>query len=72
MYTDLGYPRASSLLGALAFAFSILPFLLMMYGPLIRKQSRVAKEIVWQQERRAMEAGINATEQEKDTKDGHT
>lgn len=65
MYTDLGYPQASSLLGALAFAFSILPFLLMVYGPLIRKQSKVAKQIVLQQERRAAEAERNATEQEK-------
>jgi len=69
MYTNLGYPQASSLLGALAFAFSIIPFLLMGYGPLIRKKSRVAKQIAWQQEKRAMEAERNFIEERKDTKE---
>jgi len=69
MYTNLGYPQASSLLGALAFAFSALPLLLMFYGPLVRKKSRVAKQIVWQQERRAAEAERNRTEKNlKDNK----
>lgn len=68
MYTNLGYPQASSLLGALASAFSILPFLLMAYGPLIRKKSRVAKQIAWQQDKRALEAERNISEREKDTK----
>ncbi|KII84153.1 hypothetical protein PLICRDRAFT_46519 [Plicaturopsis crispa FD-325 SS-3] len=61
MYTRLGYPQASSLLGALAFAFSVVPFLLIAYGPRIRKRSRVAKQIAWQQERRAAAAETNAT-----------
>jgi hypothetical protein len=69
MYRNLGYPQASSLLGGLAFAFSILPFLLMAYGPRIRKKSRVAKQIAWQQEKRAAEAVRNMKEDgEKDLK----
>lgn len=56
MYTNLGYPQASSLLGGLALLFSALPFLLMNYGPQIRKRSRVAKQIAWQQEKRALDA----------------
>lgn len=68
MYTNLGYPQASSLLGALASAFSILPFLLIAYGPMIRKKSRVAKQIAWQQEKRALEAERNVTEQDRDMK----
>ena len=67
MYKNLGYPEASSLLGGLAFAFSILPFLLMAYGPRIRTKSRVAKQIAWQQEKRAEEAA-RSTREEKDTK----
>ena|SRR5882762_10857202 len=68
MYNSLGYPQASSLLGGLAFVFSILPFLLMFYGPRIRKKSRVAKQIVWQQDRRAAEAVRIKEEKEKDLK----
>ncbi|KZP13901.1 MFS general substrate transporter, partial [Athelia psychrophila] len=45
MYETLGYPEASTLLGALACAFSVLPFLLMAYGPQIRSRGRVAKQI---------------------------
>lgn len=59
LYKNLGYPQASSLLGALAFAFSILPFLLMAYGPQIRRKSRVAKQIAWQQDKRMIEAENN-------------
>jgi hypothetical protein len=53
MYQNLGYPLASSLLAGLAFAFSIVPFLLMEYGSCVRKKSRVASQIAWQQEQRA-------------------
>ncbi|KAF7974621.1 hypothetical protein HWV62_11598 [Athelia sp. TMB] len=56
MYSNLGYPLASTILGALACAFSVLPFLLMAYGPQIRSRGRVAKQIAKQQERRASEA----------------
>jgi hypothetical protein len=56
MYQNLGYPLASSLLGGLAFAFSIVPFLLMEYGPCVRKKSRVARRIARQQEERAAHA----------------
>lgn len=69
LYKNLGYPQASSLLGALALAFSILPFLLMAYGPQIRRKSRVAKEIAWQQEKRATEAA-NSQTTEKDIQTG--
>lgn len=62
MYKNLGYPQASSLLGGLAFAFSILPFFLMAYGPRIRQKSRVAKQIAWQQEGRAAQAVMNMHE----------
>jgi hypothetical protein len=71
MYQNLGYPQASSLLGGLAFAFSILPFLLMAYGPRIRKKSRVARQIAWQQDKRAAEATRNREEKEKDSKSGN-
>ncbi|KIM74413.1 hypothetical protein PILCRDRAFT_828255 [Piloderma croceum F 1598] len=71
MYHNLGYPHASSLLGGLAFTFSILPFLLMAYGPRIRKKSRVARQIAWQQDKRAAEAVRNIEEKEKDLKSGN-
>jgi hypothetical protein len=59
MYQNLGYPLASSLLAGLAFAFSVVPFLLMEYGPSIRKKSRVASQIAQQQEQKAaMAMGI--------------
>lgn len=64
MFKNLGYPQASSLLGALAFAFSILPFLLIAYGPQIRRKSRVAKEIAWQQDKRMIEAQNNRGDSE--------
>lgn len=66
MYTNLGYPQASTLLAALASAFSILPFLLMAYGPRIRKRSRVAKQIALQQERRAAEHEIKTPPEKVD------
>ncbi|KZP12848.1 MFS general substrate transporter [Athelia psychrophila] len=62
MYENLGYPEASTLLGALACAFSVLPFLLMAYGPQIRSRGRVAKQIARQQEIRAAEAARDAEE----------
>lgn len=62
MYKNLGYPEASTLLGALACAFSALPFLLMAYGPQIRSRGRVAKQIARQQEIRAVEAARDAEE----------
>lgn len=65
LYRNLGYPQASSLLGALAFAFSILPFLLMAYGPQIRRNSRVAKQIAWQQDKRIIEAQNNRLESQE-------
>jgi hypothetical protein len=71
MYQNLGYPHASSLLGGLAFIFSILPFLLMAYGPRIRKKSKVARQIAWQQDKRAAEAVRNIEEKEKDSKSGN-
>lgn len=55
MYKNLGNPQASSLLGGLAAAFSILPFLLLAYGPQIRKQSRMAKHIALQQHIRVVD-----------------
>lgn len=45
MYHKLGYPIASTVLGALAFGFSALPFALMVYGPRIRAMGRVARII---------------------------
>jgi hypothetical protein len=69
MYKNLGYPQASSLLAGLAFAFSILPFLLMAYGPRIRRKSRVAKQIAWQQEKRAAQAVRNTKEKEIEQQD---
>lgn len=65
MYENLGYPEASTLLGALACAFSVLPFLLVAYGPQIRSRGRVAKQIARQQEMRAAEAARDADVEEK-------
>jgi hypothetical protein len=67
MYKNLGYPQAPSLLGGLAFAFSILPFLLIAYREQIQQKSRVAKQIAWQQEGKAVQAVMSMTVQhEKD------
>jgi len=62
MYQGLGYPLATSLLAGLAFAFSVVPFLLMEYGSSIRKKSRVASQIAHQQEQQAAMAMGNLEE----------
>jgi MFS family permease len=46
MYTRLGFPGASSLLGGLAVALTAVPWVLLLYGPRIRARSPFAREIM--------------------------
>lgn len=58
MYNNLTFKWASSLLGFLSFALAVIPFVLIRYGKAIRERSRVASEIIRdQQERVAREKG---------------
>ncbi|OGM42573.1 hypothetical protein ABOM_007966 [Aspergillus bombycis] len=42
MFTNLGYPAASSLLGGIGAALTLVPWVLVFYGPTIRAKSRIA------------------------------
>ncbi|GMK57937.1 hypothetical protein CspeluHIS016_0407710 [Cutaneotrichosporon spelunceum] len=46
MYERLGYPQASSLVAALAFAFAVAPFLIIRYGARLRARSPVTSQLV--------------------------
>lgn len=46
MYTNMGYPEASSLLGGVAAGLTIVPWVLVFYGPRIRKRSKIASSMV--------------------------
>ncbi|KAH8816505.1 MFS multidrug transporter-like protein [Xylogone sp. PMI_703] len=46
MFTNLGYPAASSLLGGIAVLLTAVPWVLVFYGPTIRKRSKFASEIM--------------------------
>ena len=46
MYTKLGFPGASSLLGGLAVVLTAVPWVLILYGPRIRARSPFAREIM--------------------------
>ncbi|KAJ5550456.1 Major facilitator superfamily domain general substrate transporter [Penicillium sp. DV-2018c] len=45
MFTNLGYPEASSLLGGLGAALTLVPWVLALYGPQIRARSKLASEL---------------------------
>ncbi|KAJ5256122.1 Major facilitator superfamily domain general substrate transporter [Penicillium chrysogenum] len=45
MFTNLGYPEASSLLGGLGAALTLVPWVLALYGPTIRARSKLASEL---------------------------
>jgi hypothetical protein len=46
MYTDLGYGPASSLLGGIGVLLTVVPWILVFYGPRIRARSKFASEIM--------------------------
>ncbi|KAE8152599.1 major facilitator superfamily domain-containing protein [Aspergillus avenaceus] len=46
MFTNLGYPAASSLLGGIGILLTIVPWILVFYGPRIRARSKFASEIM--------------------------
>lgn len=46
LYTNLGYGPASSLLGGIGAGLTLVPWILMIYGPRIRARSRFASEIM--------------------------
>ncbi|KAJ5112811.1 Major facilitator superfamily domain general substrate transporter [Penicillium argentinense] len=45
MFTNLGYPGASSLLGAIGAVLTLVPWVLAFYGPRIRAKSKMASEL---------------------------
>ncbi|KAG5298390.1 MFS multidrug transporter [Histoplasma ohiense] len=51
MYVNLGYPEASSLLGGIGSLLTIVPWVLVFYGPKIRARSKIASEILTKDER---------------------
>lgn len=46
MYSNLGYPQASSLVSALGFALAAAPFMLIRYGARLRAKSPVTSQLV--------------------------
>ncbi|EEH46998.2 uncharacterized protein PADG_03096 [Paracoccidioides brasiliensis Pb18] len=46
MFINLGYPGASSLLGGIGSVLTIVPWVLVFFGPKIRAQSKIASEIM--------------------------
>lgn len=46
MYTSLSYGGASSLLGGIGAVLTIVPWVLVFYGPQIRMRSKFASEIM--------------------------
>ncbi|KKZ66408.1 hypothetical protein EMCG_07912 [[Emmonsia] crescens] len=51
MYVNLGYPGASSLLGGIGSILTIVPWVLVFFGPKIRARSKIASEIMTEDER---------------------
>ncbi|KAE8353436.1 major facilitator superfamily domain-containing protein [Aspergillus coremiiformis] len=45
LFTNLGYPAASSLLGGIGAALTLVPWVLAFYGPTIRAKSKLASEL---------------------------
>ncbi|KAL4784804.1 major facilitator superfamily domain-containing protein [Aspergillus varians] len=48
MFTNLGYPAACSLLGGIGILLTIVPWVLVFFGPKIRARSKFASEIMHQ------------------------
>ncbi|KAK1142883.1 hypothetical protein N8T08_007317 [Aspergillus melleus] len=48
MFTNMGYPAASSLLGGIGVLLTVVPWVLAFYGPQIRARSKFASEIMHQ------------------------
>ncbi|KAF9888806.1 hypothetical protein FE257_008382 [Aspergillus nanangensis] len=48
MFNNIGYPGASSLLGGIAVLLTIVPWVLVFFGPQIRARSKFASELVTQ------------------------
>lgn len=48
MYTNLGFQAASSLLGGIGILLTAVPFALLIWGPKIRAKSKIASEIMGQ------------------------
>ncbi|KAH8700187.1 putative MFS multidrug transporter [Talaromyces proteolyticus] len=48
LFTNLGYPAASSLLGGIGALLTIVPWVLVFFGPKIRARSKFASELVHQ------------------------
>ncbi|KAL1989214.1 hypothetical protein VTN96DRAFT_3761 [Rasamsonia emersonii] len=48
LFNNLGYPAASSLLGAIGALLTIVPWVLVFYGPKIRAKSKFASELLHQ------------------------
>jgi hypothetical protein len=46
MYSKLGYGGASSLLGGIGMLLTLVPWILVFYGPRIRARSKFASEIM--------------------------
>jgi len=46
MYTQLGFAPASSLLGGIGALLTVVPWILVLYGPRIRARSKFASEIM--------------------------
>lgn len=49
MFRHLGYPGASSLLGGISALLTLVPWVLLFYGPKIRARSKIAGEIMLQE-----------------------
>lgn len=49
MFQRLGYPGASSLLGGISAVLTLVPWVLLFYGPKIRARSKIAGEIMTQE-----------------------
>ncbi|KAL2814318.1 major facilitator superfamily domain-containing protein [Aspergillus granulosus] len=49
MFTNLGYPAACSLLGGIGVLLTIVPWVLVFFGPRIRARSKFASEIMHQE-----------------------
>ncbi|OJD12917.1 hypothetical protein AJ78_06562 [Emergomyces pasteurianus Ep9510] len=51
LYVNLGYPGASSLLGGIGSILTIVPWVLVFFGPKIRARSKIASQIMTEDER---------------------
>ena len=49
LFQDLGFPGASSLLGGISALLTVVPWVLVFFGPKIRARSKIAREIMVQE-----------------------